>query len=108
VTPRELRALRREAAEAGDLEQVRLCERALDGDPAAVLACRRAIDEAEAAACGLALAHPLATLALARIEQIGAEAAERGDTRRMLIAARALSGDLEALTLCAEIARGRR
>jgi len=107
VTPRRLRDLRREAAEAGDLEQVRLCERALDGEPGALLACQRALDEAEARACGLAVAHPLAVLAISRVEMIGAEAAARGDARRMLIAARALSGDVDALALCAEIVRGR-
>jgi len=107
MNARRLRALRVEAALVGDGERALLCERALDGEPEAVQACQRALDEAEARACGLAAAHPLAVLALSRVEQIGAEAAEAGDARRVLLAVRALSGDVEALHECAEIVRGR-
>ena len=42
-----LEALRREAGEHGDPEQVDLCDRALDGDRDALLECARVIRRAE-------------------------------------------------------------
>ena len=50
VTDDEIRALRDEAAEAGDLEQVAVCERALDGSAADWDECVRVIGEAAAMA----------------------------------------------------------
>jgi len=108
MNARRLRALRVEAALVGDGERALLCERALDGEPEAVQACQRALDEAEARACGLAAAHPLAVLALSRVEQIGAEAAEAGDAETVLVCARALGGNLDALHECARLIRGAR
>ena len=119
MTPRRLRDLRREAAEAGDLEQVRLCERALDGDPIALDACRRAVARAEAMAdrpvvvtvageADFAACHPLASLALSRVELLGAAAAEAGDAATVLVCARALGGNLDALHECARLIRGAR
>lgn len=49
-TRAQLRALRAEAGEAGDLEQVRLCDRALDGDAKALKKCAAALADAEAQA----------------------------------------------------------
>lgn len=50
VTDEQIRALRTEAAAAGDAVQVDLCTAALDGDDAARAACGRAIDAARAMA----------------------------------------------------------
>ncbi len=44
----QIKALRREAAMAGDEKQVALCDAALDGDEAALAECERAISDAEA------------------------------------------------------------
>lgn len=43
-----LPALRREAAEAGDLEQVAICDAAIEGDAEAAIDCARVIAEAKA------------------------------------------------------------
>lgn len=48
----QLDALHSEAAEAGDLEQAALCERALGGDVEALRACVKAVRAAEAASEG--------------------------------------------------------
>jgi len=48
MTHEQLRQLMAEAAEAGDLDQVDLCSRALRGDSAAVQACTAAIASAVA------------------------------------------------------------
>jgi len=119
MTPRRLRLLRTEAALAGDGERARLCERALDGDPLALDACRRAVARAEAMATrpvvvtvageeDFAACHPLASLALSRVELLGAAAAEAGDAATVLICARALGGNLDALHACARLIRGAR
>lgn len=50
ITDETIEALRAEAAEAGDMEQVALCDAALDGDEAALDACRRVIADAHAQA----------------------------------------------------------
>lgn len=44
----DIEELLREAAAAGDLDQVDICERALDGDPQAWAECARVIDAARA------------------------------------------------------------
>ncbi len=43
VTTAQIKALRTEAAQAGDLAQVAVCDRAIEGDESAVAACTRAI-----------------------------------------------------------------
>lgn len=43
-----IRQLSREAAEAGDLEMVAICERALAGDELALEKCARAIENTQA------------------------------------------------------------
>lgn len=43
-----IQALRTEAGQAGDLEQVRICDAALAGDPEAIEECKRVLDEAQA------------------------------------------------------------
>lgn len=48
VTDEQIEALRSEAGVAGDLAQVAVCDRALDGDEAARRECQRVIDEARA------------------------------------------------------------
>jgi hypothetical protein len=48
VTNQQIRTLRAEAAEAGDLAQVAICDRAMDGDDAAAVECARVIAEAAA------------------------------------------------------------
>jgi hypothetical protein len=50
VTTAQIRALRTEAAQAGDQAQVEICDRALDGDEAAVAECARVIAAAQAMA----------------------------------------------------------
>lgn len=49
VTTSQIEALRAEAAEAGDEEQVRICDAALAGDGAAVIECVAVIHAAEVA-----------------------------------------------------------
>jgi len=46
ISREQVRALRTEAAEAGDLEQVAVCDRALEGDSDAILECSRVIADA--------------------------------------------------------------
>lgn len=46
VTEADIKALRREAREAGDEKQVELCDLALDGDTSAERACAKVIREA--------------------------------------------------------------
>lgn len=46
ITSTDIRALRDEAGQAGDSEQVALCERALDGSDEAREECERVITEA--------------------------------------------------------------
>ncbi|HEU4727710.1 MAG TPA: hypothetical protein VFT22_07470 [Kofleriaceae bacterium] len=48
VTDQQLRKLRDNAGEAGDLEQVALCNAALDGDAKSRQACADAINNARA------------------------------------------------------------
>lgn len=48
VTKNQIQALRTEAGAAGDLKQVAICDRALDGDEAARAECARVIADAEA------------------------------------------------------------
>ena len=48
VTMADIRALRSEAASAGDTKQVKLCDRALRGKYAALEACCRVIRDARA------------------------------------------------------------
>ena len=43
LTVEQIRKLRSEAASAGDERQVRICDRALDGDDAAIGACMRVV-----------------------------------------------------------------
>ena len=50
VTNTQISQLRIEAANAGDADQVQLCDAALDGDSAARAACVAAIQDAEAQA----------------------------------------------------------
>lgn len=50
ITEQQISNLRDEAGQAGDLAQVALCDRALDGDDAAIAECARAISEAQAQA----------------------------------------------------------
>ena len=45
ITTEQITALRAEAGAAGDLEQVALCDRALDGDEAAWAACAETISD---------------------------------------------------------------
>ncbi len=44
----QIAALRSESGEAGDLEQVAICDRALEGDAGAIAECARVIRDAEA------------------------------------------------------------
>ena len=48
ITTADIRALRDEAGEAGDLSQVAVCDRALDGDQDARAECERVILDARA------------------------------------------------------------
>ena len=48
ITPAQISALRDEAGAHGDLEQVEVCERALNGDTKAIAECVRVIESAEA------------------------------------------------------------
>lgn len=48
ITPERVERLRDAAGEAGDLEMVAVCRRALEGDEEAVAECVRVIREAEA------------------------------------------------------------
>lgn len=48
ITDEQIELLSTEAGQHGDLAQVELCRRALDGDAAARQACARAIDNARA------------------------------------------------------------
>lgn len=48
ATDERIAALRAEAESAGDMVQVAICDRALDGDDAAIVECVRAIAEAAA------------------------------------------------------------
>jgi hypothetical protein len=48
LTDAQLEALKTEAGEAGDLEQVAICDRALDGDADALAECGRVIAHASA------------------------------------------------------------
>lgn len=48
LTDSQISALRDEAAAAGDLEQVAICDRALEGDDSARRECVRVIRDAEA------------------------------------------------------------
>lgn len=50
LTDDQIRTLSTEAAVAGDMEQVQICDRALDGDEAARRECVRVIRSAEAMA----------------------------------------------------------
>lgn len=46
ITYEQIQALRDEAAQAGDFEQVTICDLALEGDEVAIAECGRVIDEA--------------------------------------------------------------
>ena len=46
ITREQISKLSDEAGEHGDMEQVEICRRALDGDADAVAECQRAIDRA--------------------------------------------------------------
>lgn len=48
ITYEQIERLLQEAASAGDMEQVAICERALEGDNAAFAECERVIGEARA------------------------------------------------------------
>lgn len=48
VTSAQIRKLRSEAATAGDMRQVALCDRALTGEPSTRRACAEAIESARA------------------------------------------------------------
>ena len=48
ISRQDIRDLRDEAGTAGDLEQVAICDRALDGDDAAWAECERVITETRA------------------------------------------------------------
>lgn len=48
VTTSQIKSLSDEAGQAGDLEQVAICSRALDGDQAAWAECERVIADAQA------------------------------------------------------------
>lgn len=48
MTRREIRAMRNEAAEAGDMAQVAICDLALDGDEQALAECERVRRAAQA------------------------------------------------------------
>lgn len=50
LTPLQVTALRSEASAAGDLEQVAVCDRALDGDAGALLSCASVLADAKAMA----------------------------------------------------------
>ena len=47
-TTEQIEALRNEAGEAGDMAQVAICDRALDGDESAIAACGDVIADAAA------------------------------------------------------------
>lgn len=49
ITNSQIEALRNEAATAGDLVMVAICDRALAGDEAAIAECERVISDAQAA-----------------------------------------------------------
>lgn len=49
ITTTQIEALRTSAAEAGDLDMVQVCDRALAGDEAALIECERVITDAQAA-----------------------------------------------------------
>jgi hypothetical protein len=44
MTVTQIQALRTEAGEAGDFDQVRICDAALAGDPEAIAECERVIN----------------------------------------------------------------
>lgn len=46
ITKAQIKSLSNEAGEAGDLEQVAICDRALTGDAAATAECARVIADA--------------------------------------------------------------
>lgn len=48
MTTQQIETLQDEAAVAGDLAQVEVCRRALDGDEAALAACERVVADAAA------------------------------------------------------------
>lgn len=48
MTSEQIEQLKQEAAQAGNLAQVEICERALDGDESAVRECERVVREAAA------------------------------------------------------------
>lgn len=48
ITNSQIEALRAEAGEHGDLEQVAICDRAISGDDAAIAECERVIANAAA------------------------------------------------------------
>lgn len=48
ISDEQIEALRRDAGEAGDLEMVAICDRALEGDEAAQARCAEAISDARA------------------------------------------------------------
>jgi hypothetical protein len=48
ASDKQIEQLRREAARAGDLKQVKICDRALHGSASARKACSRAIADAQA------------------------------------------------------------
>jgi len=50
VSPRKIKTLRSEAAEAGDMAQVAICDRAVDGDREAILECARVMADVAAQA----------------------------------------------------------
>lgn len=50
ITHEQIQALRDEAGQAGDLEQVAICDRALEGDETAIAECERVIADAAARA----------------------------------------------------------
>lgn len=46
ITTDQIQSLRTEAGQAGDLDQVAICDRALDGDADAITECERVIEAA--------------------------------------------------------------
>ena len=50
ITQEQIQALRDEAGQAGDLEQVAICDRALEGDETAMAECECVIADAAARA----------------------------------------------------------
>ena len=52
ITDTDIQQLKNEAAQAGDIEQVAICDRALDGDEAARAECAEVIEDAQAMAQG--------------------------------------------------------